>query len=143
MKASLPFCRRMLLVCAGLFVAAALLIALGVIPPVKADTTPGASPEDAVPAFWVIVGLNLLVAVAVASIAIWSKRRSRGSTSVLVVFGLVALLGGLALVDAAFAFRGHGPSMQTASTLLFVCVAADILAGAAVVTTAFLRPKEA
>jgi hypothetical protein len=32
--------------------------------------------------------------------------------------------------------------MQTVSMLLFFCAAADFLAGALVVTTAFLRPKK-
>ena len=35
------FFRRVLLVCAALFVTVGLVIALGVIPPVKVDTHPG------------------------------------------------------------------------------------------------------
>jgi len=142
MTVSLLFCRRMLLVCAGLFVTVALVVALGVIPPIKAATFPGATPESAVPAFWVIIGLSLLAAVTLVFIATWSKGRSWISTSVLVVLGLVVLLFGIALTDAALAYLPAGPSMKTASILLFFCSAADFLAGALVVTTAFLRPKE-
>ncbi len=142
MKVSLLSCRRMLLVCAVLFVAVALVVALGVIGPVQADTSPGAAPERAVPAFWVNIGLQLLAAATLVSTAIWSKGRSWISTPVLVVLGLVVLLLGFALTDAAFAFQSHDPSMQTVSILLFFCAAADFLAGALVVTTAFLRPKK-
>jgi len=60
--------RRMLLVCAVLFVIVALVVALGVIPPVQADTSPGAAPERAVPAFWVNIGLQLLAAATLVFI---------------------------------------------------------------------------
>ena len=141
MKVSLLFCRRMLLVCAVLLVTVALVVALGVIQPVKADTFWGASPATAVPAFWVIIGLNLLAAATLVFIAIWSKGKSWISTSVLVVLGLVVLLFGIALGDGALAYQSEGPSMQTVSILLFFCAAADFLAGVLVVITAFLHPQ--
>jgi hypothetical protein len=142
MKVSLLFCRRMLLACAVLLVAVAIVVALGVIPPVQVATFPGATPENAVPAFWVNIGLNFVAAAILAFIAIWSKGRSWISTSVLVVTGLVIMFLGIALTDAAFAYQSEGSSMQTVSMLLFFCAAADFLAGALVVTTAFLRPKK-
>ncbi len=133
----------MLLVCAGLFVTVAMALVLGVIQPVNDDVFPGAIPERAVAAFWVNIVLNLLAALTLVFIAIWSKGRSWLSTSVLVVLGLVALLLGIALTDAAFAYQSHGPLMQPVSILLFFCAAGDFLAGALVVTTAFLRHKKA
>ena len=142
MTVSLLFRRRMLLVCAALLVAGAIVVALGVIPPVQVATFPGATPESAVPAFWVNVGLNFIAAATLVCIAIWSKGRSWISTSVLVVIGLVTLFLGIALTDAFFAFQAAGPSMQTVSILLFFCAAADFLAGVLVITTAFLRPKK-
>lgn len=142
MTVSLLFCRRMLLVCAVLFAAVAIVVALGVIPPVQAATFPGATPESAVPAFWVNIGLNFVAAVTLVFIAIWSKGRSWISTSVLVAIGLVTMFLGIALTDAAFAYQLEGASMQTVSILLFFCAAADFLAGALVVITAFLRPKK-
>ena len=143
MKANVLFCRRMLVVCAVLLVIVALVVALGVIPPVKADTYPGVNHEIAASAFWVNIGLNLLSAFFLFFIAIRSKARSWKSTSVLVIAGLLVLILGLALADAASAYQKHGPSMQSASILLFICAAVDFLAGVTVVTTAFLRPKEA
>ena len=76
-----------------------------------------------------------------AVIVIVSKERSRASTSSLVVVGLVVLMLGLALVDAASAYRSHGPSMQSISTLLVICAMVDILVGITFGVVAFLRPK--
>jgi hypothetical protein len=143
MTVSLLFRRKMLLVCAALLAAVAIVEALGVIQPVQAATFPGATPESAVPAFWVNIGLNFVAAAILVCIAIWSKGRSWISTSVLVIIGLVSLFLGIALTDAFFAFQAAGPSMRTVSILLFFCAAADFLAGVLVVITAFLRPKKA
>jgi len=142
MKFNHVFYRRMLIVCAVIFVTVTLVVALGVIPPVKADTYPGVTPERAALAFWVNIGLNLLSALTLFFIAIRSKSRSWKSTSVLVIVGIIVLLLGLALADAASAYQKHGPSMESASILLFICAAADFLAGVTVITTAFLRPKK-
>jgi hypothetical protein len=142
MKISLLFYQRMLLVCAALLAAVAIVEALGVVPPVQAATFPGATPESAVPAFWVNIGLNFVAAAILVCIAIWSKGRSWISTSGLVVIGLVTMFLGIALTDAFFAFQAAGPSMHTVSILLFFCAAADFLAGALVVIIAFLRPKK-
>jgi hypothetical protein len=142
MKISLLFYQRMLLVCAALLAAVAIVEALGVVPPVQAATFPGATPESAVPAFWVNIGLNFVAAAILVCIAIWSKGRSWISTSGLVVIGLVTMFLGIALTDAFFAFQEAGPSMHTVSILLFFCAAADFLAGALVVIIAFLRPKK-
>ncbi len=141
MQDKLLFYPRMLLVCAVVFVIVALMLTLGVIPSVETDTYPGATSEIAVPAFWVNIGLNLLSALTLFFIATKSKGRSGISTSVLVIAGLIILLLGLALADAASAYQKHGPSMQSASILLFICAAADFIGGAVVITTAFLRPK--
>jgi len=142
MKTSLLLYRRILLVCAVLFVVVAIVVALGVIKSVQADTFPGATPERAVPAFRVIMGLNLLDAVIIVFIFIWLRGRSWISTSILIILGLVALLFGIALIDAAFAYKSEGPSMQIVSILIFFCAAADFLAGALVITTTFLCPKK-
>jgi hypothetical protein len=143
MKISSPFYRRMLFVCTAVFIIVAFVLVLGVIPPVRIEALQGATPARAVNAFWVNIGLNLISALTVVFIAFRSKVRSWISTSVLVIVGLIVLLLGLALTDAASAYQSHGPSMQSASILLFICAAADFLGGALVVTTAFLRPKKA
>ncbi|MGB3974822.1 MAG: hypothetical protein WBM02_02645 [bacterium] len=53
--------------------------------------------------------------------------RDRAITAFLITTGIVVLLQGIVLNDAAFAFRSTG--MPTVSALLFGSVAADTLAG--------------
>jgi hypothetical protein len=142
MKISSILFRRLLFVCFTVFVIVALVLVLGVIPPVKIEALQGTTTETAVKAFWVNVGLNLLSAFILIFIAIKSKFRSWISTSVLVIIGFMVLLLGLALADAASAYQSHGPSMQSASIILFICAAVDFLGGALVITTAILRPKK-
>jgi len=118
-----------------------IVVAVGVIPEVLASSAPGIDPEDAVPAFRIAVVLHLLVAVVLAFNAMWSSGRGRTSTWALVVTGVVVLLFGFTLADAALAFLEAGSSVRTVTALLFSCVAADILAGALAISAAFLRPK--
>ena len=134
--------RRVLLSSAGLLILAALILVAGVIPPVKADTYQYATPERAALAFWVIAVFNLLTAAVLGANAIRATVRSR---RLLINFGMlsfIVLLFALGLTDAACALRGHGPDMQTASALLFLCVAADVFAAVLSFTTAFLLPKQ-
>jgi hypothetical protein len=132
----------MIFVCSSVFVIVALMLVLGVIPPVKTEALQGATTETAVKAFWVNVGLNLLSAFILIFIAIKSKVRNWISTSILVIIGFMVLLLGLALADAASAYQSHGPSMQSASIILFICAAVDFLGGVLVIITAILRPKK-
>lgn len=141
MPARLRFCRRSLLTCAALLVAAALVMVAGVIPPVKADTFPGSTPEAAVPAFWVNVAISLLTATVLGFIATRTNGRSCLLTAVLILLAFLILFLAVALTDAAFAYNSHGPAMHTATILLCVCIAADLLAAVLVILTAFILPK--
>ena len=132
--------RWMLSVCAALLAAVALVVVVGVIPSVRDTTAPDIYIEQAVPAFRAAVGLHLLAAMALLRTAAFSKGRSRISTPVLFATGVAILFFGFVLSDAARAFGAAGPSMQAVATLLFLCVAADVLAGALTLATAFLRP---
>ncbi len=99
MKLSLLVYRRMLFIYAAIVVAVALVLALGVIGPVKVEVSLGATPERAVQAFWGNIGLNLLAALALVLIAIRSKGRSWISISLHIIIGLIVLFLGLALAD--------------------------------------------
>ena len=142
MKVSLLLSRRMLLVSAVATVTVALVLPLGVIQPIKAEFARGATPGNAVNAFWLNISLNLLAALTFIFISLRSKGRNRASTSVLVIAGLMVAFLGFALTDAASAYLSHGPQMQTTSILLYICAVADLLAGVVVITTAFLRPNK-
>ena len=131
---------RLLLVCALLFLLVALVVALRVIPAVKADTSANAVPERAVPPFWVNAAFSLLLSVSCGTVAVVSKGRKRFSTVTLVLVGIVALLLGLALVDAAAAFSSHEMLAPGTSTFLFVCAAIDLSAGVLVLVVSIKRP---
>ena len=141
MKINVLIYRRVLLVCAVLIVIVSLVVALGVIPPVKADTYPGVKHDKVVAAFWANICLNLLSAILLFFIAFRSKERNWKSTAVLFIAGFLVFILGLALTDAASAYQNHGPAMQVASILLYICAAVEFLSGGAVITAALLRPK--
>jgi hypothetical protein len=142
MNLSFPVYRRLLFVYVAVIVVVALVIALGVIGPVKEDVYRNATPEIAVKAFWFNIGFNLFMAAVLVLIAIPAKGRSGISTAAHIVVGFIVTILGLILIDAASAYRVHGPAMQTASILLFICAAADILVGVLVFITAFLQPRK-
>lgn len=120
--------------------AAGAVVAFGVIPGVRVAESPQISPQQAIPAFWISVGLQVAAALVLALTAALSRERSKLSTSVLVVTGAVMLLLGFVLGDAAVAFREAGSATSALAALVTLCVAADVLAGASALGVAFLRP---
>lgn len=133
--------QRMLLLGAFLALASAAVIAVGVIPRVRADTFPGATPDRAIPAFWVNVLLTVLAAAAALASARLGSNRATLRRVLPGAAGVVAMLLGLALMDAAAAYSGHGPGMYTASAALWVCACLDLAGGASMVVSAFLRRR--
>jgi len=129
------------LICALLFALVVLVVALVVIPAVESDESLNALPERAVPAFWINVYLNLLLAIACAGVAFIAKSQGSISVAIQIVVAIGGLLLGLALIDAAFAFRSHELITSGTPPLLFICAAADLVAGAAAVVAAARRPR--
>jgi len=134
--------RRIILICTVSIVFVVVLLALVVIPAVKTDSYPGAKPEVAVPAFWLNVGFGLFIAAVCAGIAINSKESSRATRTSFVICGIFIALLGLLLIDAAAAFRAHGPSMVAISNLIYICATVYCLAGLTVVLMAFLHLRK-
>ena len=119
--------RVMLLIGAGIIFVIVLIVSVWVIPRVATDTSPIASPESAVNSFWVFAIANVLFGLAMLGATFFA--RGSMSTVLLVFAGFGALLFGLWLLDGAFAFAEHGPSMQGVTAVLFACVGGDWLAG--------------
>ena len=140
---SLKFCRRSLMTSAALLAAVALVIAAGVIPPFKAGIFPHATPRSAVPVFWWIAALNLLAATLLVVIAI--RATNRDSIPFLGLLASLAFLLMCLLTGPAFTYLKlyleHGPAIQTAWILLYLCVVAEFLAGVLASATAFLLPE--
>jgi hypothetical protein len=131
--------RRVLILGAALMLVSASLVAFGVIPLVRADTFPGAAPDRAVPAFWVNVLLSLLVAVAAVPSSRLGSNRATLRRALAGVLGLLALVLGLFLIDAATAFSRHGAGTHGAVVVLWVCVCLDVAAGLGIVWSALGR----
>jgi hypothetical protein len=112
-----------------------------VVPLAKADTFPYATPQRAVPVFWLIAALNLLAATLLGFTAIRATDRSRLSTSVFGILAFLVFLLACGLTGPAYGYREHGPAMQTTSILLIFCSAAEFLAAVLLSTTAFLLPE--
>ncbi len=133
--------RNSLLVAAALLAAVGFSIAVFVIPAAAAYALLQATPPQAVAAFWVVAGISLTLALSVLFAAVQGTLRSRWRVTaivLLVLVALVVLLLALGLLDAAFAYWSHGPAMRTSSVVLFVCVAADLVAAALVIASTFL-----
>jgi hypothetical protein len=134
----------LLLISAVLLVAVALVIPWAVIPPVRADTFPGATPRSAVPAFWIIFVFQVLAATVVGLTAARITAVRRPSRPLfLVPLALLVLLSAYALSQPGGAYSREGPPMQTASVFLFACAASDLLAAVLVIAATSLLPRRA
>jgi hypothetical protein len=143
MKLSHAVCRRTLQIIAVLLIVVALIVAVAVIPQIKAEVLRGGTPEIAVTAFWVNIFLTVLAAVVIWFVAIRTKRRRFLPLFALGLMAFIILLLGWALGDAAEAYSGHGPAMQTASIILFICCGIDLLAVLSVIIAIVFFPKQA
>lgn len=131
--------RRMLYVSISLLGIVAAIIAFAVIPQVISDTSPTATPENAVPAFWVNVSIHLFIIVALIWTIVVNNRGRRINKELLVAAGIIPIVLGLFLIDAAFAYKNN-PDMD-ASIWLFRCVGYDVVAGLLVLIARYFRKK--
>ena len=144
MPAGFALCRRLLLIGAVFLAAVALVIPWAVIPAVRADTFPGATPESAVPAFWIIVFFHVLAATVVGLIAARITTVGRAWPPwILFMLALLLLLSAYALEEPGRAYALEGPAMQTASVCLLACAAGDLLAAVLAIAAAALLAKRA
>lgn len=111
---------------AGIIFVIALIVILWVIPGVAEDTSPMASPEDAIASCWTIAIANVFFGLAIVGITLLI--RSGASPMLLVLVGVSLLLFGLWLLDGAFTFTKQGPRMQDVASILFACAGGEGLA---------------
>lgn len=119
---------RILYMATGLIIMVVIITIFYIIPQVKADTSPTATPERAVPAFWVIVSIQLLIVAALIYSIMFSHREGHFENGFLVTAGVVMILSSLILIDAASASLGH-PDLHVVAILLFICIGFDFIAG--------------
>ncbi|MCX6253699.1 MAG: hypothetical protein NTV31_04390 [Bacteroidia bacterium] len=122
----------------GLVIMVVLLIVFYIIPQVKADISPTATPERAVPAFWVIVLIQLLIVAALIYSIMFSHREGHFENGFLVTAGVVLILLSLILIDAASASLSM-PELRSTAIFLFICIGFDFIAGMLCFIARYLR----
>lgn len=122
--------RRILYVGTGLIIVVALILAFMVIPSIRMDTSPQATPERAVHGIWVVIIIHLLIVALLIWTILVNQRGGRISKGLLVTAGVVLILLGLMVLDGASAYLGHpGPGMHRVAISMFVCVGCDFMSG--------------
>jgi hypothetical protein len=129
--------RRLLMAGAGCMVAVIVTVASYVIPRVRMDTHPNASPDEAATAFWVSLLADLLVAAALYGAAVTAEPARVSRRVLTATAGLMAMILGLALLDAGLALSHHGSEMKGVAAALWVCAAVEFAVG----LTAFLLAR--
>jgi len=126
-----------LLITGAAFVAApAIVLALGLIPKVFGDTFALASSHSAVTAFRVHIVFAAIIVLALVVLSFRAAARPNLAAAVSQVLGTAAIILGMFLVMAGFAFHGHGPGMRVTAALLFSSAAAELIAGVLVILAA-------
>jgi hypothetical protein len=120
--------RRILYLGTGLIIVVVLILAFMVIPSVRMDTSPQATPERAVPAIWIVVIIHLLIVAALIWTILVIQRGGRINKGLLVTVGVVLILLSLMVLDGASAYSGHpDPGMHRVAVSMFVCVGCNFL----------------
>lgn len=117
---------RILYVGTGLVIVVALILAFKVIPNVKMDTSPQASPDDAVLGILVVIIIHLLIGAALG----WTilQRGGRIKKGPLVALGVMLLLLSLILFDGAKAYLDHpDPIMHRVVISIFICIGCNFI----------------
>jgi hypothetical protein len=106
----------------------AVLLGCIVIPGVERDTSPHATPGIAVPALWVFVILQLLIAAGLVWTMFAAQRSGAMNRRWLLTAGLTLILTSLMLTDGALSYLDH-PDLQRTAAAMFVSVGFDFVAG--------------
>ena len=133
--------RRMLLVGAGLVIAVAAILALGVIPLSRADASLHGWPDTASPVLWLFVIANALVAAALLG-ATRTRRGGCASTVLLATAGSVAPAVGFVLLLTVLDLYSEGNVMQGATVSLLACAGGDLAAAVLAFTAVVVRLRQ-
>ncbi|MDD4858361.1 MAG: hypothetical protein PHD74_09695, partial [Candidatus Krumholzibacteria bacterium] len=121
---------------AALVAAPAIVLALGLIPKVLGDTFALASSHSAATAFRGHVVFAAIIVLALVVLSFRAAARPNLAAAVSQILGTAAIILGMCLVMAGFAFHGHGHGMRVTAALLFSSAAAELLAGVLVILAA-------
>ena len=134
--------RRMLLVATGLVIGVAAILAVGVIPPMRAFWSLRGEPDMASPFLWPFVIANVLVGAALLGAMLVTRQRGCASKVLLGAAGLVALAAGFVLLMPALELYFYDNSREGYTILLFACAGGDLAAGALAIAAVVVRPRQ-
>jgi hypothetical protein len=131
-------CRRNLLAGFILLVAVALLISIGVIPSVLADTASGFNAGPTGKFLGVTVVFDLLASAILAS-ALWRPReRDPSSKGTLGTTAFLALFLTLVYCPIGILVGGHGPDLRIASVVLVLCAVCGLITSTLMIVTSII-----
>jgi hypothetical protein len=120
--------RRILFVGMGLVILVVLVLVFFVIPHIRVDTSPHATPKVAIQGTLVVAGIHLIFIAAFIYSIMFSFKEGHFVNGFLVTSGVMLVLLSLVIIDGAFAYIGE-PGMHSCGIAMFICVGFDFIAG--------------
>ena len=130
--------RRILYVATGLVIIVILILVFFVIPHIRLDTSPHATPDTAIPATFVVAGIHLFIIILLIYSVMFSFREGHFENGFLITAGILLVLLSLMIIDGAFTYLVH-PDLHSTSISLFFCVGLDFIAGVLTFTARYFR----
>jgi hypothetical protein len=130
--------RRILYVATGLVILVILILVFFVIPHIRLDTSPHATPKTAISGTFMAAGIHLFILVLLIYSVMFSFREGHFENGFLITAGVVLILLSLMIIDGAFAYLGH-PDLHSTSISMFICVGFDFIAGVLSFTARYFR----
>jgi len=130
--------RRILYVATGLVIMVILILVFFVIPHIRLDTSPHATPETAIPGTFIVAGIHLFILALLIYSVMYSFREGHFENGFLITAGVVLILLSFMIIDGAIAYLGH-PDLHSTSISMFICVGFDFIAGVLSFTARYFR----
>jgi hypothetical protein len=130
--------RRILYVATGLVIMVILILVVFVIPHVRLDTSPHATPKNAIKGIFIVSSIHLFIIVLLIYSVMFSFRKGHLKNGFLITAGVVLILLSFMIIDGAIAYLGH-PDLHSTSISMFICVGFDLIAGLLSFTARYFR----
>ena len=130
--------RRIVYVAIGLVIMVILILVLFVIPHIRLDTSPHATPKSAIQGTLIVAGIHLFILAQLIYSVMFSFREGHFENGFLITAGILLILLSLMIIDGAIAYLGH-PDLHSTSISMFICVGFDFIAGVLAFTVRYFR----
>lgn len=130
--------RRILYVATGLVIMVILILVFFVIPHIRLDTSPHATPENAIRGTIIVAGFHLFIISLLIYSVLFSFREGHFENGFLITAGVLLILLSLMITDGAFAYLDN-PDLHSTSISMFICVGFDLITGVLSFTARYFR----